>query len=108
LAGEKIVQVIVEAAVETPSGTLKPDLAVISQGRVNVIDVTVRHEDKGYLEGGYTSKMVKYKPLLPVLAEQLQVSPGIILPVVIGTRGAIPKTQSNPWQTWESPTEAPS
>jgi hypothetical protein len=36
--------------------------------------------------------MVKYKPLLPVLAEKLQVSPGIILAVVIGTRGAIPKS----------------
>jgi hypothetical protein len=90
--GEKIVQVIEEAAVQTPSGTFKPDLAVISQGRVNVIDVTVRHEDKWYLEEGYTSKMAKYKPLLPVLAEKLQVSPGIILAVVIGTRGAISKS----------------
>jgi hypothetical protein len=91
-AGEKTVQVIEEATVQTPSGTLNPDRAVISQGMVNVIDLTVRHEDKRYLGEGYTSKIVKYKLLLPVLAEKLQVSPGIILPVVICTRGAIYKT----------------
>jgi hypothetical protein len=45
-------QVIEEASVETPSGTLKPDLVVLHQGRVQVIGVTVRHEEKGYLEEG--------------------------------------------------------
>jgi hypothetical protein len=56
-----------------------------------VIDVTVRHEDRGYLEGGHDSKVDKYTPLLPILAEQLQVTPGKVLPIVIGTRGAVPK-----------------
>ena len=46
------VKVIEEASIATPSGTLKPDLAVISQGRVHVVDITVRHEDKAYLEEG--------------------------------------------------------
>jgi hypothetical protein len=36
-------QVIEEAAVDTPSGTLKPDRVVVHQGRVQVIDVTIRH-----------------------------------------------------------------
>ena len=84
-------QIIEEASVETPTGALKPDLAVISQGRVHVVDVTVRHEDMGYLEGGHRSKVEKYKPLLPILAEQLQVTPGTVLPIVVGTRGAMPK-----------------
>jgi len=84
-------QIIQEASVEIPSGPLKPDLAVISQGRVHVVDVTVRHEDMGYLEGGHKSKIEKYTPLLPILAEQLQVSPGTVLPLVVGTRGAMPK-----------------
>ena len=44
-------QIIEEASIETPTGALKPDLAVISRGRVHVVDVTVRHEDMGYLEG---------------------------------------------------------
>jgi hypothetical protein len=85
-------QVIEEAAVDTPSGTLKPDLVVVHQGRVQVIDVTVRHEDTGYLEAGHTSKMAKYAPLLPLLAERLQAEPGEVLPIVVGTRGAIPKS----------------
>ena len=45
----------------------------------------------GYLEGGHKSKVEKYKPLLPILAEQLQVTPGTVLSVVVGTRGAMPK-----------------
>jgi len=64
-------QIIEEASVETRSRTLKPDLAVISQGRVHVVDVTVRHEDMGYLEGGHKSKIEKYTPLFHILAEQL-------------------------------------
>ena len=82
-------QVIEEASIATPPpGTLKPDLAVISQGRVHVVDITVRHEDKGYLEGR-KSKINKYTRSLPTLAEQLQVAPGRVLPVVIVTRRAI-------------------
>jgi hypothetical protein len=83
--------VIEEAAVPTPSGTLKPDLVVINQGRVLVIDITVRHEDTGYLEEGRASKIRKHKPLLPLLAEQHHAEPGWVLPIVVGTRGAIPK-----------------
>jgi hypothetical protein len=85
------IQVIEEASIETPAGTLKPDLVVVHQGRVQVIDVTVRHEDAGYLEEGHRSKMEKYTPLLPLLAEKLNKEPGKVLPIVIGTRGAIPK-----------------
>ena len=64
-------QVIEEAAIETPSGTLKPDLVVVHHGRVQVVDVTVCHEDTGYLEEGHKSKTDKYAPLLPQLATQL-------------------------------------
>jgi len=56
---EMALQVIEEASIATSSGTLKPDLAVISQGRVHVVDITVRHEDKGYLEEGRKSKINK-------------------------------------------------
>jgi hypothetical protein len=56
-----------------------------------VIDVTVRHEDAGYLEESHRNKMEKYTILLPLLAEKLNKEPGKILPIVIRTRGAIPK-----------------
>ena len=39
-------QVIDEESVTTSSSTLKPDLEVITQQRVHVIDITVRHDDK--------------------------------------------------------------
>ena len=84
--------VIEEASVETPAGTLKPDLVVIHQGRVQVVDITVRHEDMGYLAEGHKSKIEKYAPLLPIIADKLHASPGQVLPIVIGTRGAIPKS----------------
>jgi len=86
------VQIIEEALIPTPTGNLKPDLVVVNQGRVHVVDVTVRHEDTGYLDEGYRSKMEKYTPLLEILAEQLQVERGRVLPLVVGTRGSMPVT----------------
>jgi len=85
------VQIIEEALIPTPTGNLKPDLVVVNQGRVHVVDVTVRHEDKGYLDG-YKSKIEKYTPLLETLAQQLKVDRGRVLPLVVGTRGSLPLT----------------
>jgi hypothetical protein len=86
------IQIIEEALIETPTGNLKPDLVVVSQGRVHVVDVTVRHEDTGYLDEGYRSKVEKYTPLLEILASQLSVERGRVLPLVVGTRGSMPVT----------------
>jgi hypothetical protein len=81
-----------EALVTTPEGTnLKPDLVVINEGQVNVLDVTVRHEENEYLQEGYNSKVEKYEPLLHTLASQLSTQPGRVYPIVVGSRGAIPK-----------------
>jgi hypothetical protein len=89
----KGVKIIEEAAIASPKGSyLKPDLVVVSQGRVHVVDVTIRHEDTGYLEMGYKSKIEKYTPLLDVLAEQLEAERGRVLPLVVGTRGSLPKS----------------
>ena len=70
LASTPEFQVVEEASIVTPSGTLKPDLVVIHQGRVQIVDVTVRYEDTGYLEEGHNSKITKYTPLLPQIATQ--------------------------------------
>jgi hypothetical protein len=54
------VQIVEEAMIPTPMGkNLKSDLVVVNKGRVHVVDVTVRHEDTGYLEDGYISKVEK-------------------------------------------------
>ena len=87
------VEIIEEAMIQTPTGTnLKPDLVVVNRERVYVVDVTVRHEDTGYLEEGYKSKVDKYTPLIHIMATQLSVKPGRVLPIVLGTRGCMPKS----------------
>jgi hypothetical protein len=86
------IKIIEEALIPTPTGNFKPDLVVANQGRVHVVDVTVRHEDTGNLDEGYRSKVEKFTPLLEILAEQLHVERGRVLPLVVGTRGSMPKT----------------
>jgi hypothetical protein len=85
-------KLIEDASFETQNGTLKPDLVIIDQGRVHVVDVTVRHEDVGYLQEGFNEKVKKCSPVLPILAEKFNVTRGKVLPVFIGSRGAIPKS----------------
>jgi len=65
------IKIFEEALIPTPTGNLKPDLVVVNQGRVHVVDVTVRLEDIGYLDEGYRSKVKKYTPLLEILAAKL-------------------------------------
>ena len=86
------ISIIEETLIPTQTGNLKPDLVVVNQGRVHVVDVTVRHEDTGYLDEGYRSKVDKYTPLLDILAHQLKVEKGRVLPIVVGTRGCMPVT----------------
>lgn len=65
---------------------------VVNRGRVHVVDVRVRHEDIGYLEEGYKSKMKKYTTLMYTLGTQHKAQSGKALPIVIGTRDCIPKS----------------
>jgi hypothetical protein len=57
---------------------------------VFVVDVTVRHKDRDYLQEGWRSKLEKYAPLLPELNQSLQGETAEVLPIVVGTRGAFP------------------
>jgi hypothetical protein len=63
-SNNKKARVIVEEFFKIQAATMKPDLVVIDRGRVHVVDVTVRHEDLGYLQEGYHDKISKYSPLL--------------------------------------------
>jgi len=86
------VAVTKETTYKMPSGgNLKPDLVVQSQKGVFVVDVTVRHEDTDYLARGREDKINKYGPLLPLLKRDLKADTAEILPIVVGTRGAMPK-----------------
>lgn len=86
------VAIVDEPMIRHPqAGNLKPDLVVKSQEGVYVVDVTVRHEDGDSLALGHLDKVNKYNQLLPVLQERLRVTSGEVLPIVVGTRGAMPK-----------------
>jgi hypothetical protein len=88
---DKETAVTLEPTIRTPAiGNLKPDLVVQSQGRVFVVDVTVRHEDGNLLAQGRQAKLEKYEPLLPTLQEQLGALSGEVLPIVVGTKKALP------------------
>jgi hypothetical protein len=83
---------MVETSFVSPNGTLKPDLVIVDKEKVFIVDATVRHEVPGYLQEGYNEMYRKYTPLLPVLMKQFNCTSGKVLPVVVGTRGAIPKS----------------
>lgn len=72
-------------------GNLKPDLIIKNRAGVFVVDVTVRQEDGDCLRKAMQEKEEKYKKLLPQLLRQFEVEDGEILPIVVGTRGAMPK-----------------
>jgi hypothetical protein len=90
---DKTASVTREPTLGSPDGgLLKPDLVVKNQEGVFVVDVTVRHEDKDYLQKGRQSKLDKYTPLLPELEQRLESTRAEVLPIVIGTRGALPQS----------------
>ena len=86
------VSVTKEPSLRPPSGgVLKPDLVLQNRGRVFVVDVTVRHEDGNNLSEGRNSKLDKYGRLIPHLRTVLGATSGEVLPIVVGTMGAMPR-----------------
>lgn len=73
---------------------LRPDLVIQSSGSVWVVDVTVPFENQNSLQGAALEKVRKYQPLLPTVQEQLGATRGEVIPVVLGARGALPKSTS--------------
>lgn len=82
-------EVFVEPTLRVGSNLFKPDLVVKDEERVLVVDVTVRYENKDYLQKAEKEKIYKYLPCLDYLKSKLNVSEGEILPVVLDSRGAI-------------------
>lgn len=76
-----------------PDGThLRPDLVVKSRDSVQVIDITVPFENADSLQGAALEKIRKYQALLPTVREQFRATSGEVIPVVLGARGAFPKS----------------
>ena len=87
-------EIFVEPTIKAGGSLYKPDLVVKNGERVLVVDVTVRYENKDYLAKAEKEKINKYRPGLKALKDLFNASGGEVLPVVLGSRGAIaPNTE---------------
>jgi hypothetical protein len=76
----------------SPEGeVIKLNLVIKNWEEVFMVNMTVCHEDGDYLQMGRESKIDKYAQLLPDLHQRLNSETGEVLPIVIKTRGALPK-----------------
>lgn len=92
LESAKTLKVSKESRISDPDNRiLQPDLVIQDQGRVFVADVAVCHEDGELLEQGRKNKISKYATLASPLKELTGTS-SFDLPIIIDTRGAMPKS----------------
>lgn len=84
--------IMMEPEIKVGGERYKPDLVVkLNEGGILVLDVRVRYENKDYLATAATEKIEKYRSILPTLKKMFQDKTARILPIVIGSRGAIPR-----------------
>jgi Reverse transcriptase (RNA-dependent DNA polymerase) len=69
---------------------LQPDITVHRGVAAYLIDITVRVERPGYFAQAASQKRTKYECLLPSLMVEANVTTAKVLPIVVGTRGALP------------------
>lgn len=70
----------------------KPDIVVKNGNEIQVIDVTIRYEDKDYLKIAAEEKIEKYKTTAELIKERTNNNTkSVVLPIVIGSRGIIPR-----------------
>ena len=75
--------------------TLKPDLVLKDEDRAFVVDVTVRFESKESLRRGSDEKRQKYETLARDLKARGLSRSCEVLPITVGSRGAIPRDTRN-------------
>lgn len=83
-------RVMVEPTIKHRSERFKPDLVVWNKDRVLVLDITVRYENKNFLAEAAREKIDKYKEISAKLKKDLQVRNERVVPIVVGSRGALP------------------
>jgi hypothetical protein len=91
-------EVFVEPTLKVGDNLYKPELVITrkNEERILVVDVIVRYENKDYLSKAEKEKVDEYLPCLQYLKRQFNVGGGLVLPVVLGSRGAItPNTGTN-------------
>lgn len=83
-------RVMVEPSIECNGERLKPDLVILNEERVIVLDVTVRYENKSFLAEAAKEKVNKYICIAAKLKKDFKVCDAKVVPIVVGSRGALP------------------
>lgn len=79
-----------EPSIQHQGERFKPDLVVWNEERALIVDVTVRYENKEYLALAAAEKIQKYEHIANKMKEDLKVRKSEVIPIVIGSRGALP------------------
>lgn len=85
----------VEPTIKINDNLFKPDLVVKNKERILVVDVTVRYENRDYLQKAEKEKVDKYSSCLEELKKRYGVNEGTVLKVMLGSRGAITPRKTN-------------
>jgi len=83
--------VFTEPTVNDNGELKKPDIVVKNKDEIQVIDVTIRYEDKDYLKVAAEEKVEKYKTTAELIRDKTKCKTSEVMPIVIGSRGTIPK-----------------
>lgn len=83
-------QVLVEPSISVGEALSKPDLIINKERRSLIVDVTVRYENRDYLKQAYDEKIDKYTGCLRQVLRSRNLTEGKVLPIIVGSRGAIP------------------
>ncbi|XP_076303045.1 uncharacterized protein LOC143221497 [Lasioglossum baleicum] len=79
-----------ESSINVIGDLKKPDLVIKDQDRLRVVDVTVRFEDVDGFRKAFKDKIDKYKETAKYLRARLNCNRAEVLPIVVGSRGAMP------------------
>lgn len=95
--------VMIEPTIQVNGDRYKPDLVIKNETRVLVLDVTVRYENGNYLAEAAKEKANKYEGVADKLKQDLGMREAMVIPIVIGSRGAIPKSTAKRLKEIEIP-----
>jgi hypothetical protein len=90
LSQDKEVTTVKEPKLHTEA-VAKPDILVKRNDRVFVVDVTICHDYSDSMKNGRREKLEKYNKIVPLCCELLGASQGLVVPIAVGSRGAMNK-----------------
>ncbi|MDD9338886.1 MAG: hypothetical protein PV362_04355, partial [Providencia heimbachae] len=91
-------QYTIEPTLETESKRLRPDIIISTGDAAYIVDVTVRYEQGETLKRAYSEKYNKYKCLKELVQNIFGVPSCEVLPLVVGSRGAMPRSTLNTFE----------